>query len=138
MPSPPEWLQQLADAAALQMIPADMMAPVGCHFCLVDEIWEISLFAANTQIVGGKQDGVLRPSRFQVDLQAVTKLFSAVHHLAWQPLPLAADDELGAHVAIDGLYAGHSVSLRILSRAPKQFTAGRRAIVYENAWEETW
>jgi hypothetical protein len=138
MPTPPEWLQELADAAALQMIPADILAPVGCHFCLVDETWEISLFASNTQIVGGKKDGVLRPSRFQVDLQAVTKLFSEVHNLSWQPLALAADDELGPHVAIDGTYAGHSISLRILSRAPKQFAAGRRAIVYENAWEETW
>jgi hypothetical protein len=64
MPSPPEWLQELADAAALQLIPADVLSPIGCHFGFADEAWEISLFAASTQIVGGKHDGVLRPSRF--------------------------------------------------------------------------
>jgi hypothetical protein len=138
MPSPPEWLQQLADAAALQMIPADILAPVGCHFCFVDQTWEISLFAASTQIVGGKLDGVVRPSRFHVDLQVVTKLFSEVHELSWQALPLATDDELGSHIAITGTYRENKVALRILSRAPRQFEAGRRAIVYENAWEETW
>jgi hypothetical protein len=66
------------------------------------------------------------------------QLFSEVHNLRWQALPLAADDELGAHVAIDGTCADHPVSLRILSRAPRQFPVGRRAIVYENAWEEVW
>src|SRR5262249_28640782 len=128
MPSPPEWLQELADAAALQMIPADILAPVGCHFCFADETWEITLFAASTQIVGGKHDGVLRPSRFHVDLQAVSKLFSEIHDLTWQALPLATDDELGSHVAITGDYREHSVTLRILPRAPRTFPVGRRAI----------
>jgi hypothetical protein len=138
MPSPPEWLQELADAAALQMIPADILAPVGCHFCCVDGTWEVSLFATSTQIVGGKHDGILRPSRFHVDLQAITKLFSEVHDLTWQALPLAADDDLGSHIVVIGTCAGQSVALRILSRSPRQFVAGRRAIVYENAWEEIW
>jgi hypothetical protein len=138
MPSPPEWLQELADAAALQMIPADVLAPIGCHFGFADETWEISLFAAATQIVGGKHDGVLRPSRFHFDLQAVSKLFSEIHHVTWQALPLATDDELGSHVAITGAYREHPVTLRVLARAPRQFAAGRRALVYENTWEETW
>jgi hypothetical protein len=138
MPSPPEWLQELADAAAQQMIPADILAPIGCHFCFADETWEVSLFAATTQIVGGKYDGVLRPSRFVVDVHAVTKLFSEIHDVSWQVLPLAANDELGSHIAIIGTCREHAVNLRILSRAPRQFAAGRRAIVYENAWEEIW
>jgi len=138
MPSPPEWLQELANAAALQLIPADILAPIGCHFSFADETWEISLFATSTQIVGGKHDGVLRPSRFHVDVQAVTRLFSEVHDLAWQALPLATDDELGSHIAITGTSRENKVTLRILSRAPRRFAAGRRAIVYENAWEEIW
>jgi len=138
MPSPPEWLEELADAAAQQMIPADVLAPIGCHFCFADETWEVSLFAAVTQIVGGKYDGVLRPSRFHVDLQAVARLLSEVHEISWQALPLATDDELGSHVAITGTYREHQIILRMLSRAPRGFAAGRRALVYENTWEETW
>ena len=93
MPSPPEWLQELADAVALQMTPADVLAPVGCHFCLVDGTWEISLFAAGTQIVGGKKDGVVRASRFSVDLQSLVKHFSEIESFSWQALRLSADDE---------------------------------------------
>src|SRR5437879_5970087 len=138
MPSPPEWLQELADAVALQMTPADVLAPVGCHFCLVDGTWEISLFAAGTQIVGGKKDGVVRASRFSVDLQSLLKLFSEIESLSWQALRLSADDELGPHISLAGTHAGNRVWLRILAWAPKRFAPGRRAVGYEHAWEEIW
>ena len=138
MPSPPEWLQEFADAVALQINPVDLLAPVGCHFCFADETWEIALFVSSTQIVGGKKDGVLRHSRFNVDLQSVLKLFSDVRSISWQALPMAADDELGPHLSIEGSRAGNSVWLRILSRSPKRFEVGRRAVVYDALWEETW
>ena len=131
-------LQKFADAVALQMNPVDLLAPVGCHFCFVDDTWEVTLFASSTQIVGGKKDGVLRHSRFHVDLRGVIDLFSEIWSLTWQPLSLAADDELGPHLSIEGLFAEHPVWLRILARAPKRFDPGRRAIVYDATWEETW
>ena len=138
MLSLPEWLKQLADAVALRILPVDVLAPVGCHYCLVDGTWEIALFAASTQIVGGEKDGRLRMSRFTLDLNAVTSLFTEVTNLTWQAQSFAADDELGPHVSIEGSCGGHSVWLRILSRPPRRFAPGRRAIVYEPAWEETW
>lgn len=138
MPSPPEWLKELADAAARLMMPIDLLSPIGCHFCCIDGTWEVSLFASNTQVVGGKLDGVLRASRFDLDLKAVLDLFSEVSRFSWQALALTRDDELGPHVSLDGTYAGNTVWLRILARPPKRFDPGRRAIVYEPAWEETW
>ena len=138
MPSPPQWLQEFADAVAMQMEPVDLLGPVGCHFCVVEETWEITVFVSSTQIVGGRKDGVLRHSRFHVDLQAVTGLFSEIRSIAWQPLALAAEDDLGPHLAIEGSCRGNAVWLRILARAPKHFEAGRRAVVYDAAWEETW
>ncbi len=138
MPAPPEWLQKFADAVALQMNPVDLLAPVGCHFCLVEDTWEVTLFASSTQIVGGKKDGVLRHSRFHVDLRRVVDLFSEIWSLTWQPLSLAADDELGPHLSMEGLVAEHPVWLRILARAPKRFDPGRRAVVYDGIWDETW
>jgi hypothetical protein len=138
MPSPPEWLQQFADAVALQMHPVDLLAPVGCHFCQADDSWEIALFVSGTQIVGGKKDGVVRHSRFNVDVRAVVDLFSDVRSVSWQALPIGGDDELGPHLSIEGSCGGNTVWLRILSRPPKRFDVGRRAVVYDAAWEETW
>src|SRR5690242_15665273 len=113
MPEPPDWLKSLADAVALKMQAADVLAPIGCHFCRVDDLWEIALFAASTEVVGGEQDGLLRFSRFQVDIRAVAELFTVVDEVTWQALPIGGDDELGAHVAVQGWCGEHHVCLRI-------------------------
>ncbi|HEY2253331.1 MAG TPA: hypothetical protein VGH74_19795 [Planctomycetaceae bacterium] len=138
MSSPPGWLKKLSDAAALLMMPADVMSPIGCHYTRVDKTWEISLFASSTEIVGGERDGDVRRSRFCLDLEGVRKLFDEVHNVSWQAHALASDDELGPHVELHGRYAQQDVKLRILAFPPKRFASGRRAIVYEPAWEETW
>ena len=138
MTSPPGWLKELADAAALLMMPADVMPPIGCHYCRVDQTWEISLFASSTQIVGGGRDGDVRRSRFCLDIEEFRKLFSKVDGVSWQAHSLASDDEFGPHVELTGTYANKNVKLRVLAFPPKRFASGRRAIVYEPAWEETW
>lgn len=138
MPAPPAWLKKLADDVALQISPSEVLSPIGCHFCCVEGVWEVTLFASSTQIVGGKRDGVLRSSRFNVDLRAISDLFARVDSVQWQALPLGPTDELGPHVSLEGTYEGNPVWLRILSKAPKRFKPGRRAVVYEAAWEEIW
>jgi len=138
MPQPPEWLKELADAAALLMMPTDVMAPIGCHYCCVDGTWEIALFASSTQIVGGQHDGEERRSRFCLDIQAIRNLMADAHDVMWQSHPEGDDDELGPHVAFGGIYAGERVCLRILAFPPKRFSPGRNAIVYTPAWEEMW
>lgn len=138
MTVPPGWLKELADAVALLMMPADVMAPIGCHYCRVNKTWEISLFASSTQIVGGGRDGDVRRSRFCLDVDAVRKLFDEVHGISWQAHALASDDELGPHLEVHGSLADKEIRLRILAFPPKRFASGRRAIVYEPAWEETW
>ena len=138
MSMPPAWLKELADAAALLMMPADVMSPIGCHYICVEKTWEITLFASSTQIVGGGRDGAVRRSRFCLDVEAVSKLFDEVYQIFWQAHALASDDELGPHLELHGTCADKDVKLRILAFPPKRFASGRRAIVYEPAWEDTW
>ena len=137
MTLPPGWLKELADAAALLMVPVDVMAPIGCHYTCVEKTWEISLFASSTQIVGGERDGEVRRSRFWLDIEAIRKLFTEVHSVSWQAHALAFDDELGPHVELHGIYAEKDVKLRILAFPSKRFASDRRAIVYKHMWEET-
>jgi len=138
MTEPPGWLKELADGVAVLMMPADVMAPIGCHYLCVESTWEISLFVSSTQIVGGQRDGEVRRSRFCLDVEAIRKLFVEVYDVSWQAQSLAADDELGPHVELHGNYAEKDVKLRILAFPPKRYASGRRAIVYEHSWEETW
>lgn len=120
------------------MTPADLMAPIGCHFCLVDAQWEVTLFASKTEVVGGQKDGVLKSSPFSVDLKGICDLFSEVSSLRWQALSFGADDDLGAHLSLEGIHNGMSVWLRILSTPPKRYKAGRQALTYGMEWKDTW
>ncbi len=138
MVSPPAWLQELANAIAALMTPVEVLSPIGCHFCFVEKHWEITLFASDTEIVGGQKDGGQRPSRFSLDLKRVVELFGSVSSLRWQALPLGPQDELGAHFSLEGEFEGQPVWLRVLAKSPRRFDAGRKAHVYELSWEETW
>lgn len=137
-PTPPEWLKDFADAVVRYLVPAGAMPPVGCHYAQEDEQWEVTLFAAATEVIGGRRDGARRPSCFSVDVLRVAQHFDDVHLIEWQAHPVDIDDELGAHLSIEGNCSGHSVWLRILAEAPARFSAGRYARVNEQLWEEAW
>ena len=137
-PIPPDWLQQFANIMVRHFVPADVMPPVGCHYAHVDDQWEVTLFAAATEVIGGQKDGARRPACFSLDVLRVVEHFDDVHLLEWQAHPVGPDDELGAHLSVEGHYAGHPVWLRLLAEAPSRFTAGRYARVNERLWEEAW
>jgi hypothetical protein len=138
MVQPPTWLRSLTDLAGASLQPVDVLAPLGCHYCEVDGVWEITLFASQTEILGGPDDGGLRASRFHVDLSALVALFDEVESAYWQAQGLGADDDLGPHVGVEGVYAGHRVWLRITAIAPRRFPPGRHACVHPESWEELW
>jgi hypothetical protein len=134
----PHWLRDFANSVALRMTPMDLMSPLGCHIYRAEGVWEVTLFASSTEIVGGNHDGVRRPSKFSVDLHGVCELFTEVTAFNWQALSLGPDDELGAHISIEGNYNGHDIWLRVLSKAPRRFEPGRQSMVYQLSLEETW
>lgn len=134
----PAWIIQLAEQVAERFAPVDPVAPLGCHFHRAPEAWEVSVFAADTEIVGGAQDGRRRASRFVLDMLPLISLFEQVFDITWQPSRFEKEDELGGHVAIIGTYDGQLVCLRVLSRAPATFPPGRRANVHQGVWENLW
>ena len=140
---PPNWLAKLANQVASEMTGVDILSPIGCHYFRNEgpaEQWEISLFAARTEIVGGQRDGVETLSRFTLDLKSIACIFSEVKRFHWQGLPFGSEseDEVGPHISIEGTFEGHSVWLRILASAPKRFQSGRYANAYEMRMIELW
>lgn len=138
MSQPPEWASSLADRLAEYFSTFDVLSPLGCHICEVGEVWEITLFASRTEILGGAQDGRLRPSRFHLNLSGLLQMFDAIESAYWQALKVGDDDELGPHIGVEGIYQGHRVWLRIPSQAPKQFPVGRRVNASQQRWEDLW
>lgn len=97
--------------------------------------WEITFFRSRTSIVGGSRDGRRRVSRFHLDLAGLLDVFDHVRRTAWQTHPLDEDDELGSHVAIEGVFAGHDVWVRILAEPPERFESGWTP---RTRFEEKW
>jgi len=140
MPAPPSWLKSMANQVASLMYDVDILAPLGCHFFHNSSRneWEVTLFASNTEIVGGEWDGVLAPSKFCFNILNLGEIFEEVESIFWQALPVDYDDQLGCHISIEGKYEGERVWVRVLAEAPEEFEAGRRMQAYEFNLKEIW
>lgn len=138
MTPPPEWLSNLANEVAAHIQPFEPLAPVGCHYHQGEEGWEITVFVSATEVVGGPQDGNRYGSRFRIDLKHLLEVFSEVNEVEWQAQRLDEQDELGAHLSIEGLCSGEPVWVRIPASAPARFEPGRQMHVHHRRWKEVW
>ncbi|HAH44831.1 hypothetical protein [uncultured Gimesia sp.] len=130
----------MANQVASLMYDVDILAPIGCHFFHNSSRneWEVTIFASNTEIVGGEWDGVLAPSKFCFNILNLGEIFEEVESIFWQALPVDYDDQLGCHISIEGKYEGERVWVRVLAEAPEEFEAGRRMQAYEFNLKEIW
>ena len=138
MTPPPEWLATLANEIAVQIEPLGTMSPIGCHYHSGPAGWEITVFAALTEVVGGPNDGQVFGTGFEIDLKALMNIFSRVNTMHWQSQSLGQQDELGAHLSIEGLYGEEPVCVRIPAISPERFGPGRQMLVHQRRWHELW
>ena len=140
MTRPPYWIEETANRVAAMFQSDDPLAPIGCHFYHDEEqgVWEVTLFVSLTETLGGEMDGKLTGGRFSLDLTELTSLFSEVERFSWQAASLGAGDDLGSHLAIEGLVGEEKLWLRILSEPPRQFEAGRIADAYGGEFHDRW
>lgn len=135
-----QWITDLAKRVLDEILPIDPLAPVGCHHFLNAESaqHEITLFVSKTEVVGGADDGRLHDSRFCLDLNGIYGMFELVTDFRWQTSRVGQEDELGAHIAIEGVYLGNPVSLRILAEAPQRYDHGRIINVHTAQMQDVW
>ncbi len=121
------WINELAEAVLARILPIDSLAPVGCHHFFNSETaqHEVTIFASKTEILGGADDGRQQDSPFCLDLKGLLTLFATVDEFVWQTTPVHEEDDLGAHISLEGTYRDKPVWLRILAEAPPQFENGR-------------
>ncbi len=138
MATPPAWLALFGNRIAQHMHAIDMLAPIGCHFQLEEQIWVVTLFCSSTEIVGGERDGESTYSRFSLDVQAVASEFEQVEAIEWQNDPEGDLDDLGTHIGIMGQLEGTRIWLRILSKPPRGMRSGRIAHLKDEKFIELW
>ena len=124
---------------AQRLIAVGLAAPIGVHVQTGDdELLELSLFYGRTEIVGGPHDGRTTSVPFWLDLHGLDGIFDLITEFAWQAAPLGDDDDLGPHIALEGVYDGHPVRIRLLAAAPARFPAARAADTLSGDIVERW
>lgn len=138
MPGQHSWLERLTDRVCACLHAVDQMPPIGCHYCVDHQTWEVSLFLSPTEIIGGQHDGERISCLYMLDMLELLHIFDVVESATWQPHQLNDQDELRAHVAVTGYFEGRQVWLRILADAPERFAPGRYANLLEQKMLDTW
>ena len=138
---PPSWLRWLGNDAGRAFQGAEDGAPlIGCHFHydVIEDVWEVTVFPAATEIVGGSLDGTWLPSVFQLDINLLAALFDLPPGIHWQAGCMSEDDDLADHVALEGRYRGREVWVRILRTAPAEAGPGRLLHAQTGEIEVLW
>jgi hypothetical protein len=141
--APLDWLEPLSDVVASRLVAGPEDAPLGAHLqASPDEhgetVWELSLFFGATEVVGGPRDGERTRAAFWFDLAGLTEAFDRVDSFAWQAARLGADDDLGPHVAIEGVFRGRRVCVRMLAEEPSGLPPARSVEARDPAIVERW
>lgn len=138
MSEPAAWLQVFADSVARAIAFANSSASFGCHFCHAEGVWEITLFAEATEVVGGPKDGSIKTTCFGVQITEVLDLFQNITSCSWQAQSMGEGDDLGPHLAVEGIYKGRNVWLRVLAEPPEHFPVRRVSqtprLVSDDGW----
>lgn len=137
---PPSWLRWLSNDAARGIVADECHAPIGCHFYLNPDKqeWEVSIFVAATEIVGGQMDGKILPLQLQLNIGHVMNLFDEMPEVFWQSDPISDDDELAQHISFEGKARGHRLWLRILKESPEGTGPGRLLHAHNGKMENLW
>ena len=95
-PTLPEWLTLFIDDLSQRFEPFSGVARVG-YECQNSEMgWEIALFLGEHEVVGGPQDGELKPVNFRFDITEIHRSFQSIEGIFWNAFP-------NSHVCYDGM-----------------------------------
>jgi hypothetical protein len=118
----PEWLDDLLDAVAACVQADSPTGPLGLRYREEDGSWEVWVYPTPVELVGGAHDGEVVLPGFSLDLEQLRAAFDSVTALAWEALGL--NDPDGPHVAVEGVFGGREVWLRVLAQAPEDEEPG--------------
>lgn len=137
MSQQPGWLTRLSKGMC-ECINLVENLPVGCHYHQEGDTFEITLFIAPTEFIGGPHDGERASTSFIVDVNQMLEAFDLVETVSWQAHQIDESDQLGSHFAIVGRYEGRHVWVRILAEAPPHIAPGRYANTLEQRFVDAW
>ncbi|MCA9038585.1 MAG: hypothetical protein KDA91_25850, partial [Planctomycetaceae bacterium] len=106
---PPPWMRWFVSDVSRSITDYQAVAPLGCHFYFDSDrsVWEITLFASATEIVGGPRDGCKIEGDLHVNLGQVIGAFDEPPTSWWQSERYSESDDLGSHISFEGIARGY-------------------------------
>src|SRR5580765_836507 len=98
------------------------MGPLAMRYREEEGFWEVWIYPAPVELVGGAQDGAMVAPGFELDLEQLRDSFESVVAFGWNALGL--NDEEGPHVYVEGDFQGREVYLQMLAYAPEDEEPG--------------
>ena len=137
----PVWLAEFVDRIAELFEPFVDVGRVGYECAPTTERWEISMYLGNTEVVGGRVDGQVRPVAFQFDLVRLETVFDRIDDCRWSAFPAGtvADDAEApgcerSDLTINGRYRENVLKLRVFGTPPAEAAPGLRQYA-DGSWE---
>ena len=124
MPEVPAWLESLVEAVAGGMTAQGPPGPLGFRYREEEGAWDVFVYPLPVELVGGAHDGGVVSPGFSLDLEGLRSRFGRVDAFDWDAHGVGPDD--GPAIAIEGLYQGHEVWLRVLAFAPEDEEPGMK------------
>jgi hypothetical protein len=119
MSEAPQWLVSLVDAAGDCMEVHCECGPLAFRWGSDRDLWEVRIYYAPGEAVGGADDGAMLAPGFTLDLTRLTSVFDKLTEVCWRSHSFGPHDQEGPHVSMEGVYQGHHVWLQVLAEAPE-------------------
>ena len=88
----PAWMTAFIESIAGLFEPLADDGRAGYDCRMIDGTWVLEMYLGATEIVGGPDDGQLRYTNFQFDLNGLLDRFDTIDRFRWNAIPGAADD----------------------------------------------
>ena len=135
MPKPPAWMESLIEIVANCMEPISELGPLAYRWCNEDDHWEIWVYPAPAELVGGAGDGAVVSPGFSLDIQELSSAFEELEDVRWQAQAFGPHDQVGRNLSFEGVYKGRGIWLLVLSEAPRDEEPGYKVDVTRRAEE---
>ena len=84
MSQPPAWMESLIDIVANCMEPHSQLGPLAYRWRNEGGYWEMWVYPAPAELVGGAEDGAVVSPGFSLDVQELSSAFEELEDVHWQ------------------------------------------------------
>lgn len=124
MSEAPQWLTSLVDAVGNCMEVHCAAGPLAFRWGSEDDFWEVMVYCAPGEAVGGAEDGAVLVPGFSLDVSELMSIFEELRDSHWQSHSFGPHGHKGSHISIEGVFQGHHVYLQVLAEAPEDEKPG--------------